>query len=266
MAKAPTNPRTGSAPRPGGPPPNTYWHRSQRPLHSLIFLSPLLVVYELGAIAFAQHGHIYARSLLAGLFELLGVSGYYLPGVICVVVLLCLHYFHKHPWEFEPATCAWMGFESLLLAFPLFVFSLVVFRGPQAQAVVEAAAGTLPMLAGAPTEGYDWRALMVFSIGAGIYEELLFRLMLIALLHLLLVDVLGMKDEAGAAVSVVLSAVAFSLYHFSGDNPFRWGPAAFYTGAGLYFAAVYVLRGFGVVAGTHAIYDVLVVILEMTAR
>jgi membrane protease YdiL (CAAX protease family) len=108
----------------------------------------------------------------------------------------------------------------------------------------------------------SWQAGVVFSLGAGIYEELLFRLIAIALLHGLLVDVLAMPQQYGAPTVVVLSAIAFALYHFDQFSAMQWTPAdwgrfAFYTLAGVYFAAIYMLRGFGIVAGAHAVYDIL---------
>jgi hypothetical protein len=43
------------------------------------------------------------------------------------------------------------------------------------------------------------------------------------------------------------------------------GLALFYLGSGAYFSVVYLLRGFGVVAATHALYDVAVVLLAHSA-
>ena len=69
----------------------------------------------------------------------------------------------------------------------------------------------------------------------------------------------------GAAGSVLISALAFALYHF--EPLWDWGAFvasfrashfAFYILAGVYFAAIYVMRGFGIVAATHALYDIMV--------
>jgi len=241
--------------------PTSYWQLSQRPLQSLVFLLPMMVLYEVGTILFASDPttgttqFIYARSLLQDFFDWFGVTGYYLPGIITVTVLLTWHIVRRDPWDVDLRACFWMAVETLLLALPLFVFALVLFRAPNASAIVPGI-GQAAM----PT----WQQQLVFSIGAGIYEELLFRLIAIALLHMLLVDALALPEKWGATLAVMISAGLFALYHFSESNPFTWGKCLFYTGAGVYFAAVYVLRGFGVVAGTHAVYDVLVVLLRMT--
>ncbi len=239
-----------------------YWHFSQRPLQSLVFLFPLILLYELGTRLYAHDAasgattFIYARSLLRDFFEWFGVTGYYLPGLIVVVVLLSWHVVRRDPWDASVRQAVLMWFESVLLALPLFVFMLVLVRPP-----------TVHWALAAPTgEATSWQAQLVFSIGAGIYEELLFRLIAIALLHLLLVDVLAMPERLGAGLSIGLSALAFALYHFPSLEAFDLARCLFYTAAGIYFAGVYVLRGFGIVVGCHAMYDVLVVIVDFTQR
>jgi membrane protease YdiL (CAAX protease family) len=151
-----------------------------------------------------------------------------------------------------------MGLESLLLSIPLFVLMLVgwgALRQMGLQGPDAAGGGTL-----------DWPAQMVYSVGAGIYEELLFRLIAIALIHMFLVDALALPQQTGAFGAIAVSATFFALYHFSPRNPFDFTRFVFYSAAGVYFAAIYLLRGFGIVAGTHAMYDILVVVLQMVQQ
>lgn len=226
------------------------------------------MLYEVGVIWWVGPYDISARRLLHTFFELFGVTGIYLPGLAVVVVLVCWHAARRDPWKPEPKLYALMGLESLLLALPLFIFMVALFReAPPQQSAM--AAGELARLSWGEATlnsssmgniAKDWRAGLVFSIGAGIYEELLFRLIAIALLHMLLVDVLAIPEQYGAIAAVTLSAVAFAMYHFSEANPFDWARFAFYTAAGLYFAAVYMLRGFGIVAAVHALYDVMLIL------
>lgn len=241
---------------------DSYWDRTQRPLQNLYFLLPVIVLYEVGTAWYAPAGdsrlpRIWAESLLDRFFQMFGVTGYYLPGILVLVVLFCWHLGRRDPWKPEPKLYVLMWIESLILAAPLYVFMLVLFRQAPMAAAVE-----LQHVAGAISSSEGWKAGLIFSIGAGIYEELLFRLIAIALLHLLLVDVLALPEVWGVTGAVVLSALAFSLYHFDRDNAFAWSKFLFYMAAGVYLAAVYVLRGFGIVAATHALYDVMVVVRE----
>ena len=108
-----------------------------------------------------------------------------------------------------------------------------------------------------------WQARLTIALGAGPYEEMLFRLVGIALVHFVLADLLRVRREVANVLSIVVTAAAFAAYHDTSlagggqDWPLVW----FYFAAGMYFGTVYVLRGFGIVAGTHAFYDVLVLVL-----
>ena len=237
----------------------SYWRDAQLPLQSLIFLLPLLALYELGTLVYATdkvtgvRRFIYARSLLADLFEYFGVQAYYLPGLIVVVGLMGWHLTRRDRWFIRPTLYVGMLVESVLWGGCLFVLVLAVVRQPL---------GQFALMAGG-AHNAPWQQMLVFSVGAGIYEELLFRLLGIMVLHVIFVDLLPLKDHWGAALAVVGSAVAFALYHFSDQNPFDWNKCLLYTGAGLYFAFVYVLRGFGVVVATHAMYDIIVVVTQL---
>lgn len=238
--------------------PNGYWQRSQQPLQALFFLLPLIFLYELGTLLFASDPtqgavYIYARSLLHHAFEWVGVTGYYLPGIIVVVVLLSLHLVRRDPWRIDPPLYALMWVESVLLAIPLFVFLSVLARQtPEPNMML---AQVVPQA--------SWQAQIVFSIGAGIYEELLFRLIAIAFIHMIIVDVLALDKTVGAVAAVALSSIAFSLYHFSSWQEFHSAAFLIRTIAGVYLAGVYLLRGFGIVAATHAVYDVIWVAVTM---
>ena len=80
-------------------------------------------------------------------------------------------------------------------------------------------------------------------------------MLLIAVIHTLLVDVVKISASSGAIIAVIISAMAFTIYHpFDGI-----GSVVFYFLAGLYFGSVYIVRGFGIVVGVHAVYDIIMV-------
>ena len=137
-----------------------------------------------------------------------------------------------------------------MLTIPLIVLAQVVLQNFASEAVV-AAPSPEPTALGSLN---IWSKLAI-SIGAGLYEELLFRMLLIAVLHTLLVDVAKLNSALGSTIAIVVSAGAFTLYHPAAGL----GPAVFYFLAGLYFGVVYLLRGFGIVVGVHAIYDIIMV-------
>jgi membrane protease YdiL (CAAX protease family) len=91
---------------------------------------------------------------------------------------------------------------------------------------------------------------------------MVFRLLGVTLLSLILRDLLGLPNRWALGLVLLTSGILFSLYHYlSPDEHFRSSTFIFRTAAGTYFGLLYVLRGFGITAGTHAAYDLVVVVL-----
>ena len=117
-------------------------------------------------------------------------------------------------------------------------------------------------MAGVPAPGspagYSLATQVMISLGAGIYEELLFRVILVSGLALLGRKVFGWSLTAAGVFAVGLGALIFSAFHYIGPygDRFTLGSFAFRTVAGLLFSGLYLLRGFGITAWTHALYDV----------
>jgi len=228
-------------------PEDHYMQRSQQPLQVLVFLLPLVIAYELGALLIAvpeTNQQIAARSFLRDFLEWFGAAGYYLPGLAVIAVLVVWHAVRGDHWKFQPALYTVMLVESIILAMPMFVLVLMAMGHPR------------PM-------GYSWQVELVFSVGAGVYEEMVFRLIAIALAHLVLVDMLGVEERRGAFIAIFLSAFLFGIYHHTGDGSMIQFMTTkrfwFCFVAGVYLAIIYVLRGFGIVAAAHAIYDIVIV-------
>ncbi len=225
-----------------------YVHESELPLTSLLFLLPLMVIYELGTRYFttaAQNGYdqqIIAFTLTQRFFRLLGVHGQHLPFFACCAILLTWHVARREKWQINVPTLLGMFVESTLLALPLIVAGRELAR-------------YIPLAAVRATRNDT----IIMSLGAGVYEELVFRLALFTLLSLFFRDALKIRSAWMNLGIVAISALAFSGYHYlSPLEPFNFRSFAFRTVAGAYFGGVFLLRGFGITAGTHAAYDVLI--------
>jgi hypothetical protein len=98
----------------------------------------------------------------------------------------------------------------------------------------------------------------MISLGAGIYEELLFRVILVSGLAWLAAAGLGWTRIQANVFAVFLGALVFSAFHYIGPygDSLQLGSFTFRAVSGLLFSALYVLRGFGITAWTHALYDV----------
>ena len=110
---------------------------------------------------------------------------------------------------------------------------------------------------------------VVLSIGAGVYEEILFRLLLLGGLYYVLHKAWGMNAALAAGIAVVVSSVAFSACHhiqidiWNGfdirwSEQFTWDAFSYRLISGGVFSLIFVARGLAVAAYTHAFYDILV--------
>lgn len=219
----------------------SYWAESQRPLASLIFIAPWLIVYETGVLLFGvQNGaDVFMRRVL----DLFGFGQHLLLPFLVVCILLGWHYLSRRPWQLSGGVISAMAVESLLLGFCLRLIGYVhntVLTLSIGERVKEA----------------------ISFLGAGIYEELLFRLILLSLLAWAF-RTAKLSPRASLILAVAISSLLFAAAHHVGPygEPWRWAPFLFRTMAGAFFSAVFLYRGFGIAAGSHAAYDVLVGVL-----
>lgn len=127
------------------------------------------------------------------------------------------------------------------------------------------ATSVLPLRAPLALEGGHER--LALAAGAGLYEELIFRALLLGCGVLTLFAVarlLGWSDAARpalVALALALSSLAFAWAHRLGD-PGALSPEvfAFRALAGLVFGGIFLLRGLAVAAWAHAGYDALLLL------
>lgn len=114
------------------------------------------------------------------------------------------------------------------------------------------------------TPGLDllnkWQ-LFALSLGAGLYEELFFRVILVSLLLYFFRKVVRNKNYVHA-LAIITAALMFSAVHYTGSmgDVFTLHSFIFRFVFGIALNLIYVARGFGIAAWTHAIYDVIVVL------
>lgn len=118
----------------------------------------------------------------------------------------------------------------------------------------------LQILPTSPIESLSLLQQFALSLGAGIYEELFFRVILVSAL-LYIFKKLFIKKNTAFVISIILAAIIFSLVHFIGTmgDSFTVGAFLFRFLFGLALNAIYICRGFGMAAWTHAMYDLMVI-------
>jgi hypothetical protein len=231
-----------------------YYYVTQRPWPSLVFVLPMLLIFEVLTYtrqhAAGAHGtsELVAAWLIERLVQLFGASGFYFPGLLVLAILLAWHVASRQSWRFDLAVLPGMLGESLVWTLPLFVFNRVLHTA---------------IMAGGPAQT-EWTDQIIRSLGAGIYEELVFRLICITALVILLIDVFELPRLPAGVFIVFASAMLFAAQHHPplGAERFDAVKFTFRSAAGLYLAGLFIFRGFGIAAGTHAFYNVIVVTID----
>lgn len=108
---------------------------------------------------------------------------------------------------------------------------------------------------------------VTLAVGAGIYEEFLFRVLLIAGISVILGFIFQWSDKSRNWAAMVIAAGIFSSFHFIGEygDFFSFNIFMVRFLAGIVLGALYFLRGFGITAWSHAVYD-LIVLTRMTTQ
>jgi hypothetical protein len=236
----------------------TYWQASRAPRYSLLFALPLLIFYEvLAALAPAGPRGMSVRNgadvILQSVFVWL--AGAWGPRLFMLCLIGVGAWLIARDWRanrnLSPAVVGGMLLESVCLAL---VFGIVV--GSLTAALL--GVPPPPMLVAFGTQQLPRSTMLMLSLGAGIYEELLFRVVIVGLLAWGAKKLLGWRPLVAGIAATVLGALIFSAFHYIGPfaDRFEVYSFVFRTIAGLFFSGLYLLRGFGITAWTHALYDV----------
>ena len=233
-----------------------YFTRTRSPRYSLTFALPLLLGYEALAFLLSHQAMAGVRNgadvLLKSVFTALGGRyGLTLFGVVLIGVGAALVIRdRRRGGTIEPRLFLGMLAESVLYALLLGGVASTLTSLMLGRLGLALAAGGLQQF-GLPTQ-------IMISLGAGIYEELLFRVILVSGLALFGRSVLRWTPVASGVMATVVGALIFSGFHYVGPfgDPFRLDSFVFRAIAGVLFSALYLLRGFGIAAWSHALYDV----------
>lgn len=247
---------------------SSYYSASRAPRYSVLFALPLLIGYQALALLLEQPGRPELRNgadvLLQSLF--IAAAGSRGPAIFitCVVLLgagLVAWDLRRSGDRLSLRVFAGMLAESAGLAL---VFGLVIgtitaqlLGSLQSLTTVWPVGAALQTGGGSSLARESWPMRLMMSLGAGLYEELFFRVILVGGIAAAARVVLGFGRGLAGVVAVVVGALAFSAFHYIGPygDAFTVQSFVFRALSGVAFSCLYLLRGFGITAWTHALYD-----------
>lgn len=231
-----------------------YFSDTKSVLYGFLFSVPLFLIYEsLILISQPNADHIVRISVdvwMKSIFSMLGVNAVSFSLLFMMLIGFFILYREREKLkDLKFSHFFVMLFESVIYAI-----------------VVAAVTSTLTSLilnfsASDPIDSLTYLQKLALSLGAGLYEELFFRVILVSAFVFVFTKLFNNKKWAANIAAITLSALLFSAVHYTGSmgDLFTLNSFLFRFIFGLILNALYIWRGFGVAAWTHAIYDVIVI-------
>ena len=230
---------------------SNYWRFSRSAYYSVVAALPLLVVYEI--LVILTQSRYWGIRNAADMWIRTFLMAFDLRAQHLTFVMIGIS-FALIPLAKNRSSGVKLKANYFLLMFvEAFAYSLIL------GAVLQSILRLSGLSAGGPGNG----ALQNFalSLGAGLFEEIIFRVILLNLLFLFLKPLLKNKVTT-AVISVLAASFLFSLSHYVGSMADSWELYSFMFRwiAGLLFTVLYFMRGFAITAYTHALYDIWVLV------
>lgn len=221
---------------------------SSKTLHySLVLTLPAVAIYELGVFFLFRDSFFELRNsgevLVRTLFDTLHLQDPLLVsailGLVFIVVMVRGYRIEKKP-GIHANYIVYMLVESML-------WGSVIFIGLQLFT-------QLPLQIMIMTEKLSNINL---AIGAGVFEELIFRLVIIGALLVILERGVMLKPSFAVPIAILVSATVFAAFHLLME-PYSMPIFAQRVVGGILLGTLFYLRGYGISVYAHIIYNFLV--------
>ena len=235
---------------------NSYWLSTRSPLYSFLFTVPLFLIYEIGIFLTSSDDMFVLRNgadaLMRQILATFGITGLYWVGLIFFIGFIIAFILQRKYWEETQIHSDY--------------FLLMMVESVGWSVVIYFLMTNVYLLLMNPT-GSMLVQQVTLAVGAGIYEEFLFRVMLIAGISVILGFIFQWSDKTRNWAAMVIAAGIFSSFHFIGEygDFFSFNIFMVRFLAGIALGTLYFLRGFGITAWSHAVYD-LIVLTRMTTQ
>jgi len=251
------------APEPQPGPLGRYLRDSRAAVNTVCLILPLFLIYSVG-VQFTggiQNGVDLLSSVVRRYHFI--AENYLLINAIVLVVFLLVLLILRNRGSFRPGIYGLVILEGAGYGVLLGAGIPAVLTGCGVTPATSALSLGPPLAAAARPLDLGPLDRLVLSCGAGVWEEIVFRFLLLGGLYLGLVRVLRIGAVPAWLGATLVSSLAFAAAHYVGslaDTLELYG-FLFRFLAGVVFATVFLLRGLAVVVYTHAVYDVMVMLL-----
>jgi len=230
---------------------SSYLNYSKHILSSVLLLTPFIFIYEIiSFFKFYNQDYIIRNSadaILRDFFSFFTSINYYSIVLIVFILFAFINYkSYLKDYNINLTYYLLMIFESFLYSLLL----IIMLNG-------------IDFLFINPELKYSDIILGFYlCLGAGIWEEVLFRFILISILFKIF-EYFIISSNLKFFIIVIISAFAFSMFHYIGHNPDVFSINSFFIRfiGGFVLGYIYIFRGLGIVALMHFFYDFIIVLI-----
>ena len=231
-----------------------YLRYSKNLLTSVLFIFPLLILYEiLSFLIFYDKDYAIRNSadiFLRSYFYNIGTSSQFLYIIfLSLIVFIYIYVNRKNYYNYK-----FNSFFNIIMIFEGFIYGLLL---------IIILNGYNYFLNTSIYVYDDFFLNFYFSLGAGVWEEILFRLFIYNIIFLIVNKILN--KDVSYILSIVVSSILFSLFHYFGQMADVITLKSFIIRfvAGIILCLIYIKRGLGISCMTHYSYDVLIFALPI---
>ncbi len=233
-----------------------YWKFSKTPFYSFLFTLPYFIFYEIGIFFTSQDDLVVIRNgadaLMRQALSRFGIIGLYWLGALFFIAFIITLIAQKKKWKESVIVGNYffiMTLESIFWSYILFILMSnmnILLMNPNGELLIQQ---------------------ITLAIGAGIYEEFLFRVVLILIISSILTMIFRWSKNNVNIIAIIISAGIFSAFHFIGEFGDFFSFKVFMVRflAGIFLGFLYLFRGFGITAWSHSIYD-LIILTKITTE
>ncbi|MDN3511574.1 MAG: CPBP family intramembrane metalloprotease [Candidatus Jettenia sp. CY-1] len=228
----------------------SYFYQSKSLANSFLFILPLLILYEVGIALQDSKIKNTADVIVKTPLALFGKNSSLIFNLLVIIFLIASIFYIEKEYQLSILVFIPMIIESMVYAlFISYGIGFIVYK------IVSSCTIAIPFSLNI------WMGI-ILSIGAGVYEEIVFRLILITSLYFLFAVLLKINKPISAALSILIGAFLFTIMHYVGTlgDTFTYTNFTFRMLSGIVLSAIFLSRGLGIAVYTHAIYDVFTVL------
>ena len=231
-----------------------YFSYTRNSIISLLFIFPFFLMYEILAFFLFDSSNYVIRNsadiIFRDIFQIITNNTIFTYNSLLLILILCFIFYsyNDKETEFNLNYIFLMFIEGIILGLCL----VVILNGYN---VFNYSSQNYFLI--------DYSFMFYSCLGAGIWEEILFRYLLLTILIIFLNKVTN--KYTSIIISIIISSLIFSMFHYIGSSGDVFTIYTFIVRfvGGIYLSIIYLYRGLGISMISHIVYDFVLVTIPV---